>query len=36
LRAREESAAKMKQLQADEVAKKAELADAYEQWENWQ
>jgi ATP-binding cassette subfamily F protein 3 len=30
------SAAKMKQLQADEVAKKAELADAYEQWENWQ
>jgi ATP-binding cassette subfamily F protein 3 len=30
------SASKMKQLQADETAKKAELAEAYEQWENWQ
>ncbi|MBL8727168.1 MAG: ABC-F family ATP-binding cassette domain-containing protein, partial [Planctomycetes bacterium] len=30
------SATKMKQLQADETAKKRELAEAYEQWENWQ
>ena len=30
------SASRMKALQADEVAKKAELAEAYEQWENWQ
>jgi len=30
------SASKMKELQANEAAKKAELADAYAQWENWQ
>ncbi|MBL9076745.1 MAG: ABC-F family ATP-binding cassette domain-containing protein [Planctomycetes bacterium] len=30
------SAAKMKQLQQDEAAKQRELAEAYEQWENWQ
>ncbi|MGC6486545.1 MAG: ABC transporter C-terminal domain-containing protein, partial [Planctomycetota bacterium] len=30
------SAQKMKDLQADEARLKAELADAYEQWENWQ
>jgi ATP-binding cassette subfamily F protein 3 len=30
------SASKMKQLQGDEVALKAELATAYSQWENWQ
>jgi hypothetical protein len=29
------SASKMKQLQADEEQRKAELAQAYEQWENW-
>ena len=31
-----QSATRMKELQADETAKKAELAEAYEQWENWQ
>ena len=30
------SAAKMKQLQGDEVRLKAEIAEAYTQWENWQ
>ena len=30
------SAAKMKELQADEARLKKELAEAYEQWENWQ
>ncbi|MCB9879185.1 MAG: ABC-F family ATP-binding cassette domain-containing protein [Planctomycetes bacterium] len=30
------SAAKMKDLQADEARLKKELAEAYEQWENWQ
>ncbi|MFO1077223.1 MAG: ABC-F family ATP-binding cassette domain-containing protein [Planctomycetota bacterium] len=30
------SASRMKELQAAEVAKKAELAEAYAQWENWQ
>ncbi len=30
------SASKMKELQGTEAAKKAELADAYAQWENWQ
>ena len=30
------SASKMKQLQGDEVRLKAELAGAYQQWENWQ
>ncbi len=30
------SAARMKELQATEAAKKAELAEAYAQWENWQ
>jgi hypothetical protein len=29
------SAGKMKELQGDEVRLKAELAAAYEQWENW-
>ncbi|MCA8949874.1 MAG: ABC-F family ATP-binding cassette domain-containing protein [Planctomycetes bacterium] len=29
------SAARMKELQASEARKKAELAEAYEQWENW-
>jgi ATP-binding cassette subfamily F protein 3 len=30
------SASRMKELQADEARLKAELAEAYEQWENWQ
>ena len=30
------SAVKMKQLQGDEVRLKAEIAEAYTQWENWQ
>ena len=30
------SATKMKQLQGDEVRLKAEIAEAYTQWENWQ
>ncbi|MFK7740705.1 MAG: ABC-F family ATP-binding cassette domain-containing protein [Planctomycetota bacterium] len=30
------SASKMKELQADEVRLKADLAEAYQQWENWQ
>ena len=30
------SAQKMKDLQADEARLKQELAEAYEQWENWQ
>ena len=30
------SAQRMKDLQADEARLKQELADAYEQWENWQ
>ena len=30
------SASKMKQLQAKEVQLKAELAEAYAEWENWQ
>ena len=30
------SASKMKELQASEVKKKQELAEAYQQWENWQ
>jgi ATP-binding cassette subfamily F protein 3 len=30
------SAQKMKDLQADEAKRKQELAEAYEQWENWQ
>ncbi len=30
------SASKMKELQATEIRLKAELASAYEQWENWQ
>jgi hypothetical protein len=30
------SAQKMKDLQADEARLNAELAEAYEQWENWQ
>ncbi|MBL8725730.1 MAG: hypothetical protein JNK49_16930, partial [Planctomycetes bacterium] len=30
------SVAKIKELQAREVALKGELAAAYEQWENWQ
>jgi ATP-binding cassette subfamily F protein 3 len=30
------SASKMKELQASEVKKKQELAEAYAQWENWQ
>ncbi|MCK5941085.1 MAG: hypothetical protein KAI24_03870, partial [Planctomycetes bacterium] len=30
------SAQRMKELQGDETKLKAELAEAYEQWENWQ
>jgi hypothetical protein len=30
------SASKMKELQATEVRLKAAIAEAYEQWENWQ
>ncbi|MCR9247722.1 MAG: ABC-F family ATP-binding cassette domain-containing protein [bacterium] len=30
------SATKMKELQAQEAKKKAELAEAYDEWENWQ
>ncbi|MCA8974704.1 MAG: hypothetical protein KDC98_08275, partial [Planctomycetes bacterium] len=30
------SATRMKELQATETQKQAELAEAYEQWENWQ
>ena len=30
------SAVKMKELQGNEVRRKAELAEAYAQWENWQ
>ena len=30
------SAARMKELQAEEARLKGELADAYHEWENWQ
>lgn len=30
------SATRMKELQADEARLEREIAEAYEQWENWQ